>query len=451
MIKTAALKMREFYVRAVDYLRSGGGWPSAQQRSSGKARLPRPVRVLVQAVRGFQENNCPLHASALTFYSILSIVPVLAMAFGIAKGFGFERLLERQIIEEFQGQQEVLTWVITFANRMLENTRGGLVAGLGVVVLFWSVVKVLSHIEHSFNAIWRVHETRSYWRKFSDYQAIMLISPLLMIMSSSATVFINTQVAIITERVALLDYFSGAIFFGLKILPFCLIWFLFSFLYILIPNTRVKFSAGILAGVIAGTLYQLAQGAYIEFQVGVARHNAIYGSFTALPLFLVWLQISWLIVLFGAQFAFIQQNLENYEVDREWGRLSPYRLRLMTLKAGRLMVKNFAAGYPPLTRIDLARQLSLPLHLVDRILQDLLESGTFNETADRKSKDPAFQPARDIQLYTLAYLLDALDNRGRHAPADGAAAGEEDGIAHSLQTFKKSVEASPANILLKDL
>jgi membrane protein len=451
VIKTAALKIRDLYSRAADYLRSGGGWLAAQQRSSRIARMPRPVRVLVQAVRGFQENNCPLHASALTFYSILSIVPVLAMAFGIAKGFGFERLLERRIIEEFQGQQEVLTWVITFANRMLENTRGGLVAGLGVVLLFWSVVKVLSHIEHSFNAIWRVRETRSYWRKFSDYQAIMLISPLLMIMSSSATVFINTQVANITERVALLGYFSEAIFFGLKILPFCLIWALFSFLYILIPNTRVKFNAGILAGVIAGTLYQLAQGAYIEFQVGVARHNAIYGSFTALPLFLIWLQISWLIVLLGAQIAFAQQNLENFEADPEWGQLSPYGLRLMTLKAARLMVKSFAAGAPPLTRVELARQLSLPLGLVNRILQDLLESGTFSEIADRQSKEPAFQPAQDIHRYTLAYLLEALDKRGRHTPAEAATAGGEDGISQSLDAFKKSIEASPANILLKDL
>jgi membrane protein len=449
MIKAAAQKIRDLHARAVDGLR--GGWLTAPQRSSRTARLPRPVRVLLQAVRGFQQNNCPLHASALTFYSILSIVPVLAMAFGIAKGFGFERLLERRLMEELYGQQEALSWLITFANRMLENTRGGVVAGFGVILLFWSVVKVLSHIEVSFNAIWRVRETRSYWRKFSDYQAIMLISPLLMIMSSSVTVFINTQVTNITERVALLGYFSEVIFFGLKILPFLLIWVLFSFLYILIPNTRVKFGAGILAGVIAGTLYQLAQGAYIQFQVGVARHNAIYGSFTALPLFLVWLQISWLIVLLGAQIACAQQKLENFEADRAWGQLSPYHLRLMSLKAARLMVKSFAAGNPPLTRIDLARQLSLPPHLVDRLLQDLLESGTFSQIADPKSKEPAFQPARDIHLYTLAYLLDALDKRGSRAPAEGASDGEEDRIAQSLAAFQKELEAGPANILLKDL
>jgi membrane protein len=313
------------------------------------------------------------------------------------------------------------------------------------------VVKVLSHIEASFNTIWRVRETRGYWRKFSDYQAIMLISPLLMIMSSSAAVFINTQVTLITERVALLGYFSEAIFLGLRILPFLLIWVLFSFLYILIPNTRVNFGAGILAGVIAGTLFQLTQGAYIQFQVGVARHNAIYGSFTALPLFLIWLQISWLIVLLGAQFAFAQQNLERCEANRQWGRISPYRLRLLTLEAARLMVRNFATGDPPLTHNELAHELSLPHHLVDRILQDLLESGTFSETRHPESHEPAFQPARDIHLLTLAALVEALDKRGRRLPAEGVAAGEKDGIAQSLAAFQKEIEASPANILVKDL
>ncbi|MCG6907132.1 MAG: YihY/virulence factor BrkB family protein [Desulfobacteraceae bacterium] len=451
MIRKAAQKIRDLYSQLIGYLGRGAGGVALQPGSPRKTRLPRPVRVLLEATRGFQANNCTLHASALTFYSILSIVPVLAMAFGIAKGFGFERLLERRLMEELYGQQEVLSWLITFANRMLENTRGGLVAGFGVAALFWSVVKVLGHIEASFNAIWRVRETRGYWRKFSDYQAIMLISPLLMIMSSSATVFINTQVTNITERVALLGYFSGVIFLGLKILPFFLIWILFSFLYILIPNTRVKFGAGILGGVIAGTLFQLSQVAYIEFQVGVARHNAIYGSFTALPLFLIWLQISWLIVLLGAQIAFAQQNLENCEAERQWNHLSPYRLRLLTLEAARLMVRRFAAGDPPLTRTELVRQLSLPPDLVGRILRNLLESGTFSETRGPKSKEPAFQPARDIHLLTIAYLVEALDKRGGPLPAEGAAADEKDGVAKSLAAFQKELEASPANILLKDL
>lgn len=453
MKKTATRKFSDLRSWAVDCFRAGTCFLDLQHQSPQTARLLRPLRVLLLAVRGFKEDNCPLHASALTFYSILSIVPVLAMAFGVAKGFGFEKLLEKRIMEEFQSQQEVLTWMISFANSMLENTRGGVVAGIGVVVLFWSVIKVLSHIEHSFNAIWYIAETRSYWRKFSDYLAIMLISPLLIIMSSSVTVFIRTQVTTITERIALLGYFNQAIFFTLKLLPFCLIWVLFSLLYILMPNTRVKFSAGILAGVIAGTLYQMAQLTYIGFQVGVARYNAVYGSFTALPLFLVWLQISWLIVLFGAEIAFAHQNVEDYELDRECGRISPYLLRLLTLQAARLMVKNFAAGEPPMTRIELSRRLSLPGRLANHILQDLVDSGTFNQTAVPKQKEPAFQPARDIQLYTVAYLIEALDKRGSHALARSAdaEAGAENGISQSLKSFKEAMEASPANALLKDL
>ncbi|MGD9975227.1 MAG: YhjD/YihY/BrkB family envelope integrity protein [Desulfatirhabdiaceae bacterium] len=451
MEKSAVRKIREFYFRVVNCFHTGTCFQNREDESPLLARFDKPFRVLLLAARGFKDDNCALHASALTFYSLLSIVPLLAMAFGIAKGFGFEKLLEKRLMEEFQGQQEVLTWMITFANAMLDNTQAGLVAGIGVIVLFWSVIKVLGHIEYSFNTIWHIRETRSYWRKFSDYLAIMMISPILVILSGSVTVFIKTRVTEISEQIALVGYFSPAIFFGLNLLPFCLIWMLFTFLYILMPNTRIKFSAGIVAGMIAGTLYQLAQWSYIGFQVGMAQNNAIYGSFAALPLFLAWLQISWLIVLGGSEIAFAQQNLADYEQAREYSRISPCLHRLLTLQAARVMVKNFALGASPLTRIDIARRLSLPIGLVNRLVTDLLDSGTFTEIIVPKNREPAFQPARDIQLYTLSYMIEALEKRGSHSLDCASVAGKEDRIYQSLVAFRDVIESSPANILLKDI
>jgi len=166
------------------------------------------LRIVLLVIRGFNEDYCVLRASALTFYSLLSIVPIVAMAFGIAKGFGYEKLLEKQLIENFQGQKEVLTQVVGFANSLLENTKGGMVAGIGVVILFWAVIKVLSHIEQSFNDIWKIEESRTLGRKFSDYISIMLTCPLLVIMSGSLNVFLTTQVNIIIERIALLGMFT---------------------------------------------------------------------------------------------------------------------------------------------------------------------------------------------------------------------------------------------------
>ena len=163
-------------------------------------------------------------------------------------------------------------------------------------------------VENALNKIWEIKEGRSWGRKISEYLSIMLIAPVLILMSGSITVFITTQITEITQKVTWLEMLSPLIYFSFKLIPFALIWALFTVVYVLMPNTKVKLKGGILAGIIAGTMYQIFQGIYIEFQIGVARYNAIYGGFAALPLFLMWVQISWWIVLFGAELSFASQN-----------------------------------------------------------------------------------------------------------------------------------------------
>src|SRR3972149_3873262 len=266
-----------------------------------KSFFIKQLRIFLLAFRGFTEDKCQLRASALTFYSMLSIVPVIALIFAIGKGFGLEKLLEKQLSTMLKGQQEVMQQVLTFANSLLENTSGGLIAGVGVVLLLYAVMQVLSNIENSFNDIWQIKRDRSFVRKFSDYLSIMLIAPVLIIMSGSITIFITTQITRITESIELIGFFSPLIFLLLKLLPYCMIWLLFTFIYIVMPNTKVNFKSALIAGIIAGTIFQVSEWAYISFQIGVAKYNAIYGSFAAMPLFLIWLQTSWLIVLFGAE------------------------------------------------------------------------------------------------------------------------------------------------------
>jgi membrane protein len=415
-----------------------------------KSIFIKPLRIIILAVRGFDQDKCLLRASALTFYTVLSIPSVVAMFFGIAKGFGFEKRLEQRLLENFPGQEEILTTVISFSNSLLEQTKGGLIAGIGVAVLLWSVLKVLGHIENALNNIWEIKESRSWGRKISDYLSVMLIAPILMLMSGSITVFITTQITEITKKVTLLGMLSPLIFFSFNLIPFVLIWVLFTVIYVLMPNTKVNLKAGILAGIIAGTIFQIFQGVYIEFQIGVARSNAIYGSFAALPLFLMWAQISWWIVLFGAELSFASQNVNTYEYEPDSRKISPAFKKLLTLQVSHALIHNFKDGKTALTDSQISERLNIPIRLLHKILYELTAAGLFIETRTNKDKQFGHQPARDINGLSIGSILEALEHNGvDNIPV--ANTEEFEVLSDSLKHFSEAMESSPANRLLKDI
>jgi membrane protein len=416
----------------------------------GKSFFIKHLRVLILSIRGFDEDKCQLRASALTFYSLISIVPVAAMAFGIAKGFGFEKILEAQLRSKFTGQEEILNNVLNFSHSLLENTKGGLIAGIGLIVLFWAVIKVLGQIEDSFNDIWGLKERRTLGRKFSDYLSLMLVCPVIIILSSGLTVFITTQVTLIMEKITLLGVFSPIVFSFLKLLPYGLLWGLFTFLYIFMPNTRVRFSSGLLAGIIAGTIFQVLQWGYITFQIGAAQYNAIYGSFAAFPLFLVWLQLSWLVVLYGAELSFAHQNVDTYEFEPDALQASHRLKTLLSLLIAHHLIKNFARSDTPLTALQISHQLEIPIRLVNDILFTLEQSNVISDTRIEGSEERRFQPARDISVLTIHYILDAIERRGLNA-IPFAHTPEFATLAETVETFGSTVDKLPANRLLKDL
>jgi membrane protein len=415
-----------------------------------KSFLIKQLRVILLALRGFNEDKCSLRASALTFYALLSIVPVAAMAFGVAKGFGFEKLLEKQLLESTTGYEDVVANVITFARTLLDNTKGGAVAGVGVAVLFWTIMKVLGNIEISFNEIWGIKTARSIGRKFSDYLSIMLVCPFLLIISSSMTVFITSQIRLITEKVAVLSAFNHIIFFFLKFVPYCTLWILFTFIYIFMPNTKVNLKSGVLAGIAAGTIYQIVQWGYITFQVGVAKYNAIYGSFAALPLFLAWIQISWLIVLLGAEISFAHQNVDTYEYEPDSRNISNSFKRALTLQITHALVRSFSKAEKPLTATEISHNLDMPIRLVRQVLFELVRSGIASEVRSEDDKVVAYQPAQDIDNLTIGSVIDAQDNYGTdNIPISETESSEK--IYANLKAFGDVMRNSPANVPLKDI
>ncbi len=436
--------------RIVEYLVVGIWRVRLQDLPKKKSIFINPLRVFVLTLRKFDSDKCSLRASSLTFYALLSIVPVFAMAFGIAKGFGYENMLRDQLMARFAGQEEVFALIIGFAHTLLENTRGGMVAGIGVVVLLWTVIKVLYHIEYSFNEIWEIKSPRSLKRRLSNYISFMVVGPILLIASGSMTVFINSHILLVTERVALISFMGPFTFLLLKLVPYVLIWTIFTFAYIAMPNIKVNFKSALLAAVIAGTAYQLAQWGYIYFQVGIARYNAIYGSFAALPLFLIWLEISWLIVLFGAEISYAHQNADDYEFEHDCLEASPYLRKLLALQVTHYFAKNFAKGKGVLSASLIHDNLNIPYPLVHWILDNLEETKIILRAKGGYSIEPRYQIAKDINELSVNSVLDAIEKRGINtlpiAPASSYVT-----ISRMLGDFKETIDKSPANRLLKDI
>jgi len=415
-----------------------------------KSFFIKQLRVVVLAVRGYIEDKCKFRASALTFFSLLSFVPVLAMIFGIAKGFGIQKRVETQILQKMEGQKEVAEKIISFATSLLESANGGIIAGIGIVFLLWAVIKLLSNIESAFNDIWGIKRPRSLGRKFSDYLSLVLICPILLVLASSATVLINTQFEALMTKLGVIESLRRVVMLSLRLLPLCTLWLIFTFVFIFMPNTKVKFKAGLMAGIVAGTLFQLVQWGYIKFQFGAAKYGAIYGSFAALPLFLLWLQISWLIVLFGAEISFAHQNVETYEFEPDCLSVSSGFKRLLSLLISNLLVRNFCNGEKALYAVQISQRLEIPVRLVRQILYELTEAGILIEVKNENDREAAYQPARDVEILTVKYVVDALEKRG-NIDIPVAESSELNKLRDCLSSFSDTLEKSPANALLKNI
>ncbi len=406
----------------------------------------RSVRIVLLALQGFSKDLCALRASALTLYSLLSIVPVIALLFGIAKGFGFEKLLKQRLLEQSAGQDEMMLQVISFAENMLKNTQGGLVAGVGVVVLFWTVIKVIGNIEESFNYIWKIPKNRTLVRKLSDYLSMMLLAPVLLVMSGSLTVFIKTQVTWLIGVIHLPDLGAQVVLYLLGFLPWLIMMVLFSFILIFMPNRKISFRAGIIAGVITGVLFQWMQWLYISLQFALTSYNAIYGSFAALPLFLIWLQLAWSIVLLGCELAFYIQNYASYCHNQRFAELSSFMQKAVALSIMHEVVRRFCNTEPALDEERLSIQLQLPLLVIQQSINQLKQNGLLVSVMAENDNDlPVYQPAVDVHKLTLVQVIAALEQAGVNELPDNSHLQPFIGV---LRQWQAELEKSDANKLL---
>ncbi len=436
--------------KALSYL-NGDIWRVPGRKFKGpKGIVLRAARILVLSHREFNKDQCSLRASALTFYSLLSIVPVFAMAFGIAKGFGLDKLLKEKIMENMQGQQEIMSRVLEFSENFLQNTKGGLIAGIGLALLFWTIIQVLSNIESAFNDIWGIKKARTLGQKFTDYLSLMLVAPVFFLIASSATVFIAGEFKQVTDKIAILGVFAPVLFTALKILPYAIFSGLLTYLYMFLPNGKIHFKSALIGGIVAGVIYQGVQWAYIHFQVGASSAGAIYGTFAALPLFLAWLQTSWVIVLYGAELAFAHQNEARFEFEQDCLSTSEEFKKLLALRIAQLCVSRFTAGASPLSAEEIGEQLEMPIRLTRELLDRLVLANILTVAHGKDEYDLHYQPARDVEEMTVSFVVEAIERAGtRDIPV--AETPELEKLREALLVFDQTIESLPENVLLKDL
>ncbi|PBQ31554.1 hypothetical protein CNR22_07165 [Sphingobacteriaceae bacterium] len=405
--------------------------------------LLRQLRVFSLAIKEFRDDNCLVTATALTFYTLFSIVPILALVFAIAKGFGYEANIQKLLLGKFPQYEQVLNEAFGSASKLLASTQGGIIATFGILLLLWSVMQLLINIENSFNTIWEIKRGRTWIRKVTDYLTIMMVGPLMLIVSGSLTVAVETRVGNL--------HFLGFIgTYLIKLLAYGIVAGVFTFLYVAMPNTKVKARAAFSAAIVATILFELLGWGYIRFQIGANRLNAIYGGFAALPLFLIWVQYSWYIVLFGAELAYANQNVDHYELKEDIQNLSTRYKKVISLMIANLVSKRFFHKESALTAVEISEKLDLPSRLTRNLLNTFVESGIFVEVVREKDKEIVYQPGVTESKFTVRYFIDTIERHGINTlPISDTT--ESIHINKLMEELDKSMDTDLGHMNVKDL
>ena len=369
------------------------------------------LKMLLLTVEWFLDKKMFVAAASLTYSTLLAIVPIIAVVFAIARGFGYNRYIEQWFRDTLSSQPQAAETIISFVNSYLVHTKSGVFLGVGLLFMLWTVIMLIDNIEQVFNDIWQVNKPRSIYRTITDYTSMFFLAPIGIVVTSGLTIAVTSFAGNNLSE----TYVLGPLLrFLIDLTPFLLMSAVFVFLYIFMPNTKVNFSSAIVPGILAGCAMQGLQFAYIHSQIWVTGYNAIYGSFAALPLFLLWVQISWIICLFGANLCYTNQNLEDFAFRTNTSDLSHrYKLMLSLLLASRIC-KRFEEGERPYTALELKLQTGIPIRMVHDLLNELVELNVISEvnTGD-KGDDTYYQPAISLDKLSVRMVVDRIEAKGK--------------------------------------
>lgn len=368
------------------------------------------LKKVILAVKFFIDKDVVSAASALTYSTLLAIVPVMAVLFAIARGFGFSKYIETWFMDTLSSQPQAAEAIVGFVNSYLVHTHSGVILGIGLLFMLWTVLMLIHNIETTFNNIWQVKEQRPWIRKITDYLAMFFLAPIFIVLQSGISIFVAAIAKEMDEYMLLGPMVRSLI----NIMPYVLISAVFILLYLFMPNTRVKFKEVVIPGILAGVAMQLLQFFYIHCQMFLSGYNAIYGSFAALPLFMLWVQLSWTICLFGAQLTYTSQNLDEFAFLATPEQLSHNgKMRYCAILMNRIC-QHFKQDEPHPTALQLKQETGIPIRVVKALLNELVELRLLSTNVSGDGdKDYTYQPHSSLEHCNMGKLIDTLDQNSK--------------------------------------
>ena len=384
-----------------------------------KRWLYRFLQTIILVARGFKDQVLVVRANSLSFALLFAFIPMMALIYAIARGFGFEEIVKSTISSSFLAEANVATVLLEWIERYLETARDGLFLGIGLIVLIWAVYAFFNMLENSFNSIWNVKQSRSFARRMTNYVMTLLLVPVLVVVTSGISIFLNS-----TEVLAsVLDGIVPIRKFMLRFLPFVATTGVFTWIFSAIPNTKVKFSSAIIPGILMGLLYQVVQALSMYLVVLFTRMSFVYGAFSAIPLVLIWLNITCWLLLIGAELAFAIQNNDMFAYEKDLKAMSRRYKDYVMLYLLSVIIRRFEAGEAPQTAQDMAADNQLPIRLVQQLLSRLEETVIVRRVYIEDEEEHAFIPALDTKAITVEMVIGRISAQGteeflQHTPAE---------------------------------
>lgn len=403
------------------------------------------IKIIYLSIKGIGTHRLNIHSSALSFTVTFALVPLIALIIAIARGFGIENMIEETLSSTMFGQSNLVPYIMDFVTKYLDYLRGGLFIGVGLGILVYSVYNLFAQIERALNSIWQVNKSRSILRQFTIYFSGLLIFPILIAVSSGLSIYINN----ILKNALFFHLFNPFVQIVLSALPYIVSVLLFTLMFLIIPNTKVKFANAFIAGIITGISFQIFQTIYVNGQINLTRYNAVYGGFAALPLLLLWLKISSLIFLIGAEISYVSQNIRHFDYLVDTENISIRYKKNISLFISYIIIKRFEAGLPAYSTEDITSKYKLPIRLVNQILQELTQANIVVRSEGEKAV-VSYLPAKDINQITLKDIESKLETQGAELFLQNKNA-EMDLFWKNVMEIQYSCDEIKSKTLLKDL